>query len=81
MLTLNCFTPCLPRYRCKSHLGEAAEGDNKIKIIVKHSDKDNFSVVEYFRIYDLNTRLDNCRHQALLIQLRLGTTNERCSSS
>ena len=46
LLLLDCVTPCLPRSRLKSSLGEAAEEDNKDKMAVQ----DNFPAVEYFRV-------------------------------
>ena len=46
LLLLDCVTPCLPRFRFKSHLGEAAEENNKTKIPEQH----NLSAVEYFRV-------------------------------
>ena len=50
---MDCVTPCLPRFRSKCHLGEAAMMDNKkTKIILNHPGTNNFAGVEYFRVLD-----------------------------
>jgi len=62
---LDCVTPCLPSSRLKSSLGEAAEEDNKDKM----PRQDNFSVVEYFRVYEKHEDRQLSPHQLSSAQL------------
>ena len=62
LFLLSRVTPCLPRSRLKSHLGEAAEEHSNAKIIYNLPDMKNFVAVGVFsRFRETRDKTTRCR--------------------